>query len=71
MIVVHSSENDVTTGLLVDGVLGIRAVPNVGEPSTDPFADFVSEWRQSDMQHVAVLDLDKAIDLTRPNQRIK
>jgi hypothetical protein len=30
-------------------------------------ADFVSEWRGMDMQPVAVLDLEKAIDLNQTN----
>lgn len=82
MMVIRSSSN-VTTCLLVDRVLGIRVLSD--DPTTLPDADrlmeslerlqetgadFVSEWRGMDMQPVAVLDLEKAIDLNQPNQRI-
>ena len=81
MIVIRSTTN-VIAGLLVDRVLGIRVLSD--DPNTlpdadqlmeslerlqDSGADFVSEWRGMDMQPVAVLNLEKTIDLNQPNQR--
>lgn len=82
MMVIRSPSN-ITTCLLVDRVLGIRVLSD--DPTAlldadrlmeslerlqETGADFVSEWRGMDMQPVAVLDLEKAIDLNQPNQRI-
>ncbi len=77
LIVIRTAAN-ITTGLLVDRVLGIRILSD--DPNTLPDADqlmesltrlqeagdFVSEWRGMDLQPVAVLDLEKIIDLTNP-----
>lgn len=80
MIVIRSPVQRVTTGLLVDRVLGIRvlsddltAMPDLDRLMeslallNDAAAHFASEWTEMDMQPVAVLDLEKAIDLNHPS----
>ena len=64
MIVARTTDG-VSSGLLVDRVLGIRRLPDpcATNDAQDVASDFVKEWRQSDHQAVAVLNLNETINL--------